>query len=806
MQKRIVLIAAIAAGLAFGANAVDLTVAAGSPKTMTAADSAVLYGAVTVNDDLTLDGAGIAITNTSAITIGAAATRPVTVTITNGAQWVTKSSQSVTFGGKGGTLVISSPTPPGWGWGTKINTAIGDNIYSGAFATMGIYMDVKVGSDAVAESGVMDVARLLTNGTASFRSIQNSNAGVAARVLFEGGLFHILYNTTTRFQVSNGARIILESVDGNQIYVRGSSGSHTLFSGTGTLETRGDGDCVFFMSDNPPTTISLQRSDTGSVVWGHRGCTIFKGYSVWKVMTDDILPFGPQTGPVVFQLDSTSNYADTRPTQLDLNGKTVTVNGLLKGIGWYSAFHFVTNSANTVATIKLNVATNALLSGLLSANFAANAANIRIQKIGAGTLTIDRTVPGDLDIAEGGCILSVDDPTPGGTFTVGDGARMLVGSDVVPALVVADRRTYSHIASIDGGGGLTKIGSNTVQCINGSALAATRLHVTSGTFAVVSGTCRTEPFWRMTLKGTLPDRTDVIHLTGINLIGLNGAIVSSGITNVTDGTPPAQLPPSSCCSPILPAGATYGTYGSGNPYHGISGLFMNGNDVVGWTPGASLNDESTWKQFWFRLKNNAEVFGYTLKTYYWANRYVPTVMAWKLECSHTGEDGTWTTVDDKVTTMDEQLASITSGGSNANPRGVYNWGVPWVLTGGLLPDTAVFNNTGMVRVDAGARLDLVAVADANLSISNLVVDVATGGGTITKFRPAANGVLDLTSLDGDLPGRYEVQLELSSVVDAARFATWRVTVNGVPSPATTLAWDNGILVAITCRGTIISFR
>ena len=69
MQKRIVLIAAIAAGVAFGANAADLTVAAGSPKTMTAADSAVLYGAVTVNDDLTLNGTGIAITNTSALSM-----------------------------------------------------------------------------------------------------------------------------------------------------------------------------------------------------------------------------------------------------------------------------------------------------------------------------------------------------------------------------------------------------------------------------------------------------------------------------------------------------------------------------------------------------------------------------------------------------------------------------------------------------------------------------------------------------------------------------------------------------------------
>lgn len=77
------------------ASAADLTVSAGSPKVMTAAESATYYNSVAVNDDLTIDGAnGACLTNSSSIAIGASATHPVTIVVTNGAKWVVKTRQT----------------------------------------------------------------------------------------------------------------------------------------------------------------------------------------------------------------------------------------------------------------------------------------------------------------------------------------------------------------------------------------------------------------------------------------------------------------------------------------------------------------------------------------------------------------------------------------------------------------------------------------------------------------------------------------------------------------------------------------
>ena len=93
-----------------------------------------------------------------------------------------------------------------------------------------------------------------------------------------------------------------------------------------------------------------------------------------------------------------------------------------------------------------------------------------------------------------------------------------------------------------------------------------------------------------------------------------------------------------------------------------------------------------------------------------------------------------------------------------------------------------------------------------ISIAALAVDCENGGGTITKFRPAASGTLELTGIDGKIPDRYDVPITLSEVIDAGNFASWSVTVNGNPSPATTLSWANGVLKAVTTHGTIITFR
>ena len=86
----------LAAFCACTASAANFTVAAGSPKTMMAAESPIVYDAVTVDDDLTLNGSAIGLTNLSSIVIGENATHPVVVVVTNGAKWVVAPNQTMT--------------------------------------------------------------------------------------------------------------------------------------------------------------------------------------------------------------------------------------------------------------------------------------------------------------------------------------------------------------------------------------------------------------------------------------------------------------------------------------------------------------------------------------------------------------------------------------------------------------------------------------------------------------------------------------------------------------------------------------
>ena len=118
----------------------------------------------------------------------------------------------------------------------------------------------------------------------------------------------------------------------------------------------------------------------------------------------------------------------------------------------------------------------------------------------------------------------------------------------------------------------------------------------------------------------------------------------------------------------------------------------------------------------------------------------------------------------------------------------------------------MFDCDGTVQVDEGGVLDLRCVPDENISIKSLTVDAASGGGSIVKFRPAENGTLNLVGISGELPRRYTVPVALPDAVDVERFSTWRVMVNGEPSPMMALEWSNGVLSAVDHHGLIISFR
>ena len=238
----------------------------------TTEDSEKCYKYLKIYSDLLLDGAGS--TNWHTVIIGTSALHPVTVTVTNGARMVTAKNRNILFNGKGGTIVVSEPTDASfeWGTGSKITTVIGDT-YPNMIGTVGYNSKFTLSSDVTSDTGTGDILRLLAHGTASYQFISNQNVSVAARILFEGGDLRSIYDDTTKFQVADGAKIILQSVDGNPIKLRSYAYSrYSLFAGAGTLETAGDGDVVLLQhSYAPAKTVTLGADDGGSIVWGNTG-------------------------------------------------------------------------------------------------------------------------------------------------------------------------------------------------------------------------------------------------------------------------------------------------------------------------------------------------------------------------------------------------------------------------------------------------------------------------------------------------------------------------------------------------------
>ena len=367
----------------------------------TAEDSARYYKYLNLYNDLLLDGAACAgCTNWLTVTLGVSwSSGPVTVTITNGARMVTWRNRNILFQGKGGTIVVSEPTARDLDWknpvGNIITTVIHDT-YTNMIGTVGYGSKFTLCSDVTSDTGTNDILRLLANGTASYHFVSNQNASVAARILFEGGEMWSLSEWSNKFQVSDGAKIVLQCVDGNPIKLRSYGTDHRLFSGPGTFETAGDGDFVLLQNSYSTNrkTVTLSTDEGGRFVWGHSGRFVLGGLCILEMGSDDVLPHGPQTGPVFIANGLASS--ETGPLVIDLNGTSNTVNGIAWIDDWhdgnwsFARNHVVTNSSATVATLGLDVSSRTNLSEILNAKFAEDApTTINLRKVGAGTLSVN---------------------------------------------------------------------------------------------------------------------------------------------------------------------------------------------------------------------------------------------------------------------------------------------------------------------------------------------------------------------------------------------------------------------------------
>ena len=864
--------AALAAGVS---RAADFTVS--EPTVLNAEQSAAIYDKVYVYADLTIDGTDRGLTNKQSITIGGSAANPVTVTITNGASWYVATRQTLTFSGKGGTIVVSAPTVPAhnWNWGnggTRVDV-LGDGVkvYLGGLGTFGQYNDVKIDSGAEAASGVMDIARLLTNGTVSFARVENSNPDVAARILFEGGTYWVLNddNYRNRFKTGDNSRIILESVGGSPIYIRSLAQDYDFFKGTGVLETRGSGDFVLHHNRPDATlrTITLSE-DEGTIEWGHQGTTYLRGVATWKIGSDNVLPYGPQKGPVVIDC-SDYNKASYQPMMLDLNGKSVKVNGLrVTGKSGYDSYCVVTNSSEKVATLCLNVETNAVLSGLITDKFAANASsNIRLQKCGAGTLTIDRQVDvAGFDVLEGmvvgtlsaahvsyqsvtmtnGAAIMAKSPlynqtdrhlgleAVGLTVDAGDGASVLSnvwqnaltvqsgkarienGSVNILAAERPWRPTRSQIGAVSVDGGDLDVVRGCLSATNISVVAGSNLRIRGGEGATNRVDFYTaalnDRYYRFIFKESARKKSfglNHIYLwssDGTREFGLahaNNSTEQPTYTRNASATAASELAEGeymySC-----PKGLAFvnETRTNGNCVYSEDGLSARawwGGVIINENGGLSLGDSSTWITLTIHLRSDASLplVGYSFHTDWMVDR----LTVWEVQASADGIS--WRTVDQR-TKADVYTFSTKNGNPDNEGYGYFNGGEPFAWRSAAAGNA--FNCEGSVQVDEGGVLDLSAVPDADISIKGLTVDASSGGGTIVKFRPAANGILNITGLVGDPPPNYRAAVKIVDAVDEANLGSWRAAIDGEVVRASTVSLADGILTAHLTSGILIIVR
>ncbi|MDO5317434.1 MAG: hypothetical protein Q4G65_02295 [bacterium] len=434
------------------ADVLDLDVAAGTTSTLNAAShpNGALLRTVAVNGTLVVDG--ISVTNsfaagaaegTPSLSIGCdpSATTTARLLVTNAPGGLIGGyvNQLTTViganGGQGGLIDLHARNPKDWGWGVNATWGNGiGKIFTGNSGTFGapnahLRVDASVQNPG---NGILDILRLGPNSAFAGNRIQNESTSVRARILFAGGrLWTGSSNSSAFFDLpSAGQCIELASVDGNDIVLYSLTGIKLLTDGNkGTLSTSGAGSFVIGRGDNTVLAVGLPSG----IAWGHAGETYLAGRYQFKILGDDALPYGRATRDVWLGQRLMNNAYDPKyPCYLDLNGKTVRVNGLHLGADRLATadFTYVTNGVSTGATVIFGdrrEGEDADPDGVFEVNNVAGrvaAPRITWRKVGSGTLTM-RKVARLPNFTLAGGTLALASPTVFGTLALEAGTSLV---------------------------------------------------------------------------------------------------------------------------------------------------------------------------------------------------------------------------------------------------------------------------------------------------------------------------------------------------------------------------------------------
>lgn len=617
-----------------------------------------------------------------------------------------------------------------------------------------------------------------------------------------------------------------------------------------------EGACDFIVQC-PERGVTLNLTN---VVWRHAGDTVLipRGEGAFfRVQHPHVLPWGAQTGVVKVRTD-TKGTAVT----LNLNGHDQKVNGLVVEAPSRIANVADNGAPAQPATLTFGAGnTDGVLVG------AVEDGTISCVKEGAGALTLSNATVRALTVTNG--VLKVFPGTVNriGTLVLTNAAlevaldaqlevETFVHDDaLVDAVAIRAKATNEMTVATRALYPFTKIEKTGAAFhtmtlpprANGAAL-----HVKEGVLRLGGSAC-TNAWWRfIAKKASIEKRTDTwngktlvstLFLGSLGLFTPSG-LPSLGVTNArevaADSPDAAALAPGWAASrnrwtvwgpdrgkayfgmdrdPVLTGGSAFSPiaflqcYDDDvmNHYDGTRkedwvkhwyGTVMFTNRVL------KADDAATWETVYWRARDAARqpVTCYALRrgVNMTAEDY-PCPSDWELQTSPDGV--VWTTLDARAGERAWEKGDAGSTKLNAQYSFTYNNHIPYLFRARRADWK--FLDFGAVRVDAGATLDVEELHEANIAFNRLAVDCA-GAGTITTFRPAANGRLDVTTVAGTgpkgLPRRLTLPLTFGRLVAAENLASWTVYVDGERSFASAVGVDGGRLAVTTANGTVLILR
>ena len=592
--------------------------------------------------------------------------------------------------------------------------------------------------------------------TAGALKCQSVTASASSTIRFDGGKLAAASWDKIWFQPSVGSTLSLESVDGKDLYLDVGYQRHYFSSGAGTVATVGAGDLVVNSWKNGNDRMYL-TFNAANVSWGHSGDLRVTGQGGLKLLKGGALPSGAATGGIKLE-GSTELYLES-----EANSCVNAIEGSVRSIGW--------------SWLKFGHAKSGVLK-----NAPAIGGNCVVEKHGADTtLTLDNTAFAELDIVNGGVIAS-GKATTVRTLAMRANTKLDVLDTALTATEAATFNASSAITvgasgsldvvgkadatfSLDSAGSLVKRGAGAWNIYPSQALSG-RVQVSGGSlkfrYKDVQNSAN-DQWWRISLIKPKYNANAV----GLSEIGLfaNGERVNRGLSEAS--TDVSAMPngtakittakySSGTVTSLFDADQTtlWGTSVPDSPKIGYDG--SNPLTVVMRLPSAHVGKTITGVDI-SHFKYNGE----------WAVRFT-------LESSADGIN--WTSYGTFDNSNKGDWPSWCGGESHFAVTEVTR-----VIEGtgqggvGLQPGT-------VVRVDAGATLDLSLVKASEREVSALEFDATIGGGTITDAVFAHEGTINLLNVSREALKTLKLPLSFVRASSVDNIKNWKVAIDGEVLP------------------------